>query len=323
LLLGLFLSSTSSIEALRLTTSTDESWFLAGFGGAPPAQMRAGGHALVRVTVHNLSPLSWQAKKPGEFALSYHWLYPSLRVARFDTVLSPLPSPLPAGGSESVQVDVQAPRRPDRYVLIWDLLWDHTTWFDLKTGNLVSHRVRVVDPATSVIGRADRSTRPALPRYLPIARAPDRTSVWRIALRAFLRRPAFGGGLHAFRAAYREDVPLAPDVSPPPHAHDLLLEMLDNWGLVGTALLALLATALWGPLLVSVRRGRPGSAWEVVLVAAAAAFLAHSAVDYFLGATSVFGVVCILSGLAAGAGNAAMRPSVIQNSSSTVREPSK
>ena len=134
---------------------------------------------------------------------------------------------------------------------------------------------------------------------LPITPAETRGSLWRIALNAFLRRPVFGGGPHAFREAYMTSTRQS---RPPAHAHDTLLELLDDWGLIGSCLLAALAAVFWLPLLSAAIRGSGRSAWHVALLAAGAAFLAHSTVDYFLGNTSVFVLVCVLSGLALDAG---------------------
>jgi hypothetical protein len=307
LLAGLFLTTSSSIEALRLASDTDSSWYAASYAGSPPAQMRAGSQVVLSVTIVNRSPIAWRPAYAGDYALSFHWLYPSLRIARFDTTLVELSGSLPAGARRTVRIDVAAPPHPGRYLLTWDMLWHRTMWIDLKTGNLSLHSVRVVGPPAPVWEQPGGFVQPgdAAMTYLPLTPAQTRASLWSIAFHAFLRQPLLGGGPHAFREAYRMSTHLA---LPPPHAHDVLLELLDNWGLVGTFLLAALAGAFWLPLLSTVVRESGRSAWNVALLAAGAAFLAHSTVDYFLGNTSVFVLVCVLSGLALEAGGGGPGP---------------
>jgi hypothetical protein len=304
LLVGLFLASTSSIEALRLTSGTDEGWYRVGYTGAPPSMMRPGSQVAVRVTVQNLSPLAWQSQRRGDYALSYHWLRPSYRVARFDTAIAALPLHVPAGGRRSVIASVVAPAQPGRYILIWDLLWHQRTWFDLKTGDLVAHRVDVVGPPVPVAPPTKGFSQPgdASLVTLPVSQAVGRTSIWEVGVRVFLRRPLFGGGLHAYFNDFPSFVPLASGARPPPHAHDLVLVLLDSWGLIGTLLLGALALMLWWPLLRIAGRGQISSFWQVAVLAAGAAFLAHGTVDYFFGATSVVGLVWVLGGLASAAG---------------------
>jgi len=322
-LFGLFFTSTSTIDALRVTTGTDQTWYRAAFAGSPPARMMAGEMLKLPVTVKNLSPLTWTSAKPGDYALSYHWLYPSLRIARFDTTLVFLPALVPHGAQRTVIADLVAPEHPGKYLLVWDLLWHHTTWFDLKTGRLAPHPVSVVGPAALAPDPPDAFSQPGDGSlvYLPIIRTESRRSVWNVGWHSFLHRPLFGGGQHAIRADYASETSPAPGQPAPSHAHNLLLELLDNWGVVGTVLLATLLAALWWPLVAATFHRRVLSRWHIALLAAAFALLAHETVDYFLGSTSVFVLVWILTGLASAGLADETSPSVIPSNSSNARDP--
>jgi O-antigen ligase len=85
---------------------------------------------------------------------------------------------------------------------------------------------------------------------------------------------------------------------PPPHAHNLVLEMVADWGLVGGGLFLGLLAVLWRPLLQRVVRGRVESGWELAVIGAAAALLGHGLVDYFLNKQAIVIVLWLLCGLA-------------------------
>jgi hypothetical protein len=325
LLLGLFLLSTSSIEALRLTTGTDTSWYNATYSGSPPATMHAGTRSLVSVTVKNDSPLVWESRRPGEYALSYHWLYLSSRIAQFDTALAQLPSILVPGAARSVRIWVRAPVRAGAYLLIWDLLWRQSTWFDLKTGIYPRYRVSVTgvaaQPGDDPAGFSQPGDSSLV--YLPVSTAQSRLTEWRVALHTFWHRPVLGGGLFAFQQEYASSVPEGPAANPPLHAHNLVLTLLDSWGIVGLALLGVLAALIWLPLLLLGLRSGTLSPFAAGLVAAGAAIFGHGLVDYFFGTPAVLLAVSVLSGLALDAGSAATSPSETQKRMNSALDPSK
>ena len=211
----------------------------------------------------------------------------------------------------------------EKSLIVWDLLWHHTTWFDLKTGRLAPHPVSVVGPAALAPDPPDAFSQPGDGSlvYLPIIRTESRRSVWNVGWHSFLHRPLFGGGQHAIRADYASETSPAPGQPAPSHAHNLLLELLDNWGVVGTVLLATLLAALWWPLVAATFHRRVLSRWHIALLAAAFALLAHETVDYFLGSTSVFVLVWILTGLASAGLADETSPSVIPSNSSNARDP--
>lgn len=85
---------------------------------------------------------------------------------------------------------------------------------------------------------------------------------------------------------------------PPPHAHNLALELVADWGIIGGGLFAAILLVLWWPFLRGVLRGNIISAWQLAAIGMAAALLGHELVDYFLTKQAIFALLWILGGLA-------------------------
>jgi hypothetical protein len=305
LVIGAFALSSWSIELLRVTTQADRSWYNAAYVGSVPGTMRANQARAIRVRVENLSPLTWTVSSPHAYGLSYHWLYPSRRIARFRTTMTWLSRGVPPGGTATVLVRVQSPERSGRYLLVWDLLWHDTTWFGLKTGAYRAVSVRI-------LGGQPHEERHAMPqspeqadppfRYLPTSQALDRAQIWTASLAIIERQPFFGAGLDAVRNKFAMVAKLDPAVhggSPPAHAHNLVLELLADWGLVGGGLFLGWLVAAWWPLVARVRSGNVRATWQIAAIGAAAALLGHELVDYFLETQVILVALWLISGLAA------------------------
>jgi hypothetical protein len=303
LVLGFFAFSSSPIELLRFSTQNDRAWYQAAYVSTVPTTMVAGKTRTIAVTVENRSPLRWDASSPHTYGLSYHWLHPSWKVVRFANPITWLSSDLRPDDRQTVQARVTAPRRPGKYLLIWDMIWKSTTWFGPRTGLYQASPVRVIEPK-ALVGVSASSTRIPQPDItdLPTAPALDRAHIWAVAVTMIEKRPLFGLGPQGVRMNYAAFAP--PDHSarvrnPPPHAHNLALEMLADWGIIGSGLFAGLLVALWWPLLQRVRRGHVESRWELAVVGVAAALVGHEFVDYFLTKQAIFAVLWLLCGLAA------------------------
>jgi O-antigen ligase len=152
-----------------------------------------------------------------------------------------------------------------------------------------------------------------------------RGDIWRTAEQIWAQHPLTGTGLGSFPRAYAEArVPgktflPATDLEPPPHAHDIFLNVLAEQGLLGcTALLAVLVAAFTRA--VGLRRS---SQWWVrllgrAILASLAAFMVHNLFDVTLAENTqvyLWGLLGLLSALAAvdgraeaGLGAAAVRP---------------
>lgn len=296
---GFFVISSSSTELLRFSTQNDRVWYRAAYTGAVPATLIAGKTRIIPVTVQNQSPLSWNASSPHTYGLGYHWLYRSNKVERFTNPITWLSADVSPGTRRVVRARVTAPAAPGRYLLVWDMIWQGTTWFAPKTGNYQTAPVTVIEPSGSAAspGQIRHAVPPDI-ASLPTAPALDRRRIWTVAIKMIEQRPLFGMGSQGVRMNYLAFAPPGQASKPPPHAHNLALELVADWGIIGGGLFAAILLVLWWPFLRGVLRGNIISAWQLAAIGMAAALLGHELVDYFLTKQAIFALLWILGGLA-------------------------
>jgi len=301
-IVGTIALSTSTPALLRLTTQSDQEWYRAAYAGAFPSSIiqaapegwPAGRVLTVPVRVTNRGPLTWSSAGTFRYDLSYHWLYPSRRVALFSGMRSPLPSNVPPGATETVVARVRAPTRPGRYLLVWDMVQEGVAWFSLKSGQYTTVPVRVLGPPvrTALVDHG--------PAVLPTSPPePSRGQLWSVAARMIAARPLFGVGPDGYRLSYGAFTrPRLSHWDTRIFANSLPLEMLADLGLVGGGLyLAFLAAVAW-PFLPALYRG-VDAPLQIGLIGAGAAFLGHGVVDYILGSHAIFVLSWLLCGLIA------------------------
>ena len=97
---------------------------------APPAAIAAGGTATVAVQLRNTGDEAWANAGPNPVNLTYHWYDPSGAVVLWDGVRSPLPAPVLAGGTATVQAVVRAPDGAGPYLLRFALVKEGVAWFE-------------------------------------------------------------------------------------------------------------------------------------------------------------------------------------------------
>jgi O-antigen ligase len=246
------------------------------------------------VRVANVGKLTWGSEGKKPFHLSYRWF----RLDQ-DSVVEPLPlegertrleEPLKPGQSLDVAAAVRAPPERGSYVLIWDMVHEHTTWFSDKVGLGV--------PVNVVVGgaKAARTTAPHDIRRA-IAKSswrPGRAELWTIAISLFRTHPLLGIGPDNFRWLYG---PVSGHAAWDTRvfSNSLYLELLTTVGLAGFGAFAvLLAKALFG-LRRRASRG-PGSLEAAALAASLVGFLVHGLFDYLLAFTPIYLAVFILLG---------------------------
>ncbi len=116
-----------------------------------------------------------------------------------------------------------------------------------------------------------------------------RTDIWRTAASIWTEHPVLGGGLGSFPSAYaktrlpgKQFLPATP-FTPPPHAHNLILHLLAEQGLVGlAAFLAVIAAALHRLIHLRWRAEQWISVTARALLASGLAFLIHNQFDVTL-----------------------------------------
>jgi hypothetical protein len=316
LICGAFVLSSPSTALVRISDQTDLPLYQATYASAVPATLSAGQTQAIPVSVENASPLVWNLSTPHAYGVSYHWLYPSWKVERFTNTITWLPFDLSPGERRTVKVRVTAPPSPGKFLLVWDITWKGTTWFAPKTGIYRASPVRVIKQRTTRAssGPTHQDSLPDM-TYLPTAQTLPRQQIWAAAITMIEQHPLFGVASQGFRLNYKSVVPpIRTDRAskPPPHAHDLALEVTADWGIIGGATFAAMLVALCSPLLRRIIRGDATRPWELAVIGAIAALIGHQLVDYFLVKEAMFAALWILCGLAA-----TMRYEVFDSASKT------
>jgi hypothetical protein len=247
----------------------------------------------VRVQVTNVGQKTWAVEEA--FHLSYHW-YDQQRVQLEEGGRTRLPRDLAQGESAVLLAEVRAPQQEGQYLLVWDMVHEHTTWF---TGQGVAPAV--VPTVVSVQPRPAPAPT-AAPEVVPdVAWRPGRWELWRLARDMWRERPLLGVGPDNFRWLHGPRAGQALWDSRV-FANNLYLEAAATTGAAGLlAVAAALATALWA----CARRVRAAAtlaqaALPAALFAGLAAIVAHGMVDYLLAFTGHYLVLGLLVGLAAG-----------------------
>jgi hypothetical protein len=300
----------------------DGAWYRAavvpagGAAGRLPAVLAPGILATESLTVENQGGLLWPHASASPIALSYHWLDPATgKVAIFDGRRTWLPHDVPPGGRTELLAEVVAPRRPGRYVLWWDLVHEHTTWFSERGSPGLREAVLVGGGAAPASAALD----PA-PREFPLltTREPDgvpRRTLWHGAVAAWRAHPLLGIGPDNFRHLAGQLLGRT-DIDERLHANSLYFETLADLGMVGVlafgaVLLALGAAARRAVGLFTRGFAMDGLATDGLaadglatdglialgVVAALGTFLLHGVLDYFLEFTPTYGLFWLLAGM--------------------------
>ena len=86
----------------------------------------------VPITVTNTGNFIWNAAGANPVDLSYHWSDASGNTAVWDGLRTKLALDVPAGGSQTLQAQLQFPTTPGSYTLRWDMAQEGVTWFSGK-----------------------------------------------------------------------------------------------------------------------------------------------------------------------------------------------
>ncbi len=273
---------------LRLGSEGIERWYDAAYAPAEasfaldPGQSRS---TSVRITNRGLRP--WTAREA--FHLSYHW-YDARGRLLADGGRTALPRDVGPGASVVLDPEIEAPRREGGYLLGWDMVHEHTTWFSAQGVPVASV------PVVVSRGRKSSSLPQAAPLVAPAGWRPGRGELWAIAASLWREHPFFGVGSDNYRWLYG------------PHAHHLawdsrvfanntLLEAAATTGGVGALALAgtlgAVAVGAWRAL-ARAAGGSHEAAVAGALLALVAGLAVHGLVDYVLAFTGhylLFGFV--------------------------------
>jgi O-Antigen ligase len=294
--------ASDSALAGRFRFWNDGAWYratIAQFGGPEgrlPPVLLAGSRAAETLEVRNEGALPWSRVTPWPVVLSYHWLDAATgNVVVFDGARTSFAEDIRPGGAAGVRATVDAPARAGRYVLWWDLVHEHTSWFS-ERGNPGLREEVTVTGAAGVTAAAAQPPPPIV--ALPIAGASDgmpRRTLWRAAAAAWRAHPLLGIGPDNFRHLSGQYLGRT-DVDERMHANSLYFETLADLGGLGSLAFAAVVLALAG---AAARAVKPPATRLLALGtgAALAAYLLHGALDYFLEFTPTYALFWLLGGI--------------------------
>lgn len=273
--------------ALRLTSEGVESWYGAEYApAASRLRLRPGEATVTEVRVTNRGRLPWT--REGLFHLSYHW-YDVERRDLADGGRTRLPGEVGPGETVVLQAEVQAPARPGRYLLLWDMVQEHTSWF---SGQGVTPGV-VPAWVGREIGPGDEALASLLPAGPPAWR-PGRRALWPLAWRMWRDHPWLGVGPDNFRRLYGRWAG-KPDWDSRVYSNNAYLEAAATTGILGlAAFVGALASA--GRVAWTVRHAHPLAPTLLGLLTALAV---HGTADYVLAFTGHYLVFALAVGAAA------------------------
>lgn len=301
---GLALAAASPTFRLRVSEPEVARWYGARYAPSAVGPLAPNELREVPVAVENSGRLAWRPDGPRPVRLAYHWLDARTgAVVRYEGRRTPLPHPVAPGETVTLTATVQAPARPGRYVLAWDMVREQTGrgWFSQMGVPPARVAVEVAGaPAPAPPPSADP---PQAPRAIaPIPGPPGRRELWGAAIAMWRERPIVGVGPDVFRHTYgpRLGLQVWDDRV---HTNNLYLELLAGAGVVGLlAFLALAGATLragWGGLAAP-----PRPPAETALLAGAllgvAAFLGHGLLDVFLAFTPTYALLWAMVGAVGG-----------------------
>lgn len=279
----------TEVFRLRLGGEGTEAWYAARYEPEPAPRRLAPGEArTLAVRLTNEGRKTWARDEA--FHLSYHWFDRERRTLA-DGGRTELPADVRPGQSVEVRAEVVAPERTGSYILVWDMVHEHTTWFS-------GQGVRVATAEVAVGAPADASAEGTAAAPTPeLGWQPGRAELWRIALAMWRAHPVLGAGPDNFRWLHGRyagrsfwDTRVFANSTP--------LEAAATTGSLGGLALAMAWAACLGTAYRRLRDAAAGAASRqaLALFALALGIVAHGLVDYFLAFTGHYLLLGLLAG---------------------------
>jgi O-antigen ligase len=272
---------TEEVFRLRVGSEGTDAWYAATYEPAERSlDLQPGEAHWTRIRVTNTGRKAWIAGPA--FHLSYHWIDPALGTTE-DGGRTRLPGDLGPGASVMLEAEVTAPRAEGRYLLAWDMVHEHTTWFSAQ-----GVRAVVVPARIASVGSALPAAPPDAAFVDPsLAWRPSRAELWALAAGMWAERPWTGIGSDSFRWTYGSRAARR-YWDRRVFANDTLLEVGATTGTFGAAALVLTLAAAGFAAARGSLAGPGGSelvASGIALFGLVLALAAHGVVDYLLAFT--------------------------------------
>lgn len=173
-----------------------------------------------------------------------------------------------------------------------------TPWRRLVPG--VAVLVAVLAVSSVVVGPQYRAHAQRFNQTLETGDPISRPFIWRVAARIFIDHPWVGTGFSTFSQVYRRYDQSVPE-GPPAHAHNLLLQLAVETGILGLAAFTAFASVCAAALLGWRAHARTPAARALptTVIALAVTLFAHQMVDLTLFGSSMIIALYVLCGLAA------------------------
>lgn len=286
----------SPVLRLRLSSEGDREWYNLELVAPGEIQMDAGETTEVTLTVSNQGALVWSSNAEQPIGLGARWYREQGDNEKNVELRWPLARAVRPGEFITMTVPLAAPISPGNYWLEWDMVQEEVTWFAEKNGRQTRTRVNVLGSPTPIKPAATPEVEPL---RQPI---PDRRTLWLLAGRQLLERPAMGIGLDNFRLTYGEVAGWqAWDTTI--HANNWYVETLVSLGVIGSLPFLIWLLLLCRDIVVQLRRpfiSNGNCAWQIGLAIGLLSFIIHGLLDYFLLFNGTAFLFWILVGLWAG-----------------------
>ena len=192
--IGGFVAS-NEISRIRFGGESASDFYRATYETPRQLALDPGARVPVRVRVTNVGRRPWG--KDEAIHLSYH-LYEDAERPLVDGPRTPLPHDVRPGESVTLESTLLAPARAGEYLLMWDLVHEHTTWFSgqgVKPG--VARLIVGQNTATDAAEPREAAALTAVTETM--AWRPSRLELWGIAARMWATDPFLGAGPDNFR----------------------------------------------------------------------------------------------------------------------------
>ena len=114
---------------------------------ALPPELPAGRIVSFPARVRNASGGVWRAQGAAAVSLAYHWLGEDGTRVVWEGLRAPLKADVPPGGEATVTYEIETPRQPGRYRLVFDAVRERIAWFSERRAAAALERTVDVVPA--------------------------------------------------------------------------------------------------------------------------------------------------------------------------------